>query len=291
MEDKDWLILKTLYSKKNITRAAEQLYISQPALTYRVQQLEKEFGAKIVSRGKTGVEFTPQGECLVQYAEQMLHELRRTKERILSMNDQVVGTLRLGVSASFARYYLPPLLKSFVRQYSGVEINVKTGLSSDILSSVQKEEVHLGILRGNHSWSEQSLLLTSEPLCLIAKDRIDLHELPSLPKINYVINDLRLRQNIEKWWMERFSVPPLITMEVDSIETCVELVNSGMGYGIVPHMSLQNHKSLFVHNLQTKSGEPIIRETLLIYRNASLEFSVVKAFVDFMGNNLENVVG
>ncbi|TDF98796.1 LysR family transcriptional regulator [Paenibacillus piri] len=291
MEEKDWLILNTLYLKKNITKAAEQLYISQPALTYRIQQLEKEFGAKIVSRGKTGVEFTPQGEYLVKYAEQMLHELRRTRERILNMNNQVAGTLRLGVSASCARYYLPPLLKSFVRQYTGVEINVKTGWSSDVLSYVQKEDVHLGILRGSHSWSEPSLLLTSEPLCLIANEQVDLHDLPSLPKINYVINDPRLRQDIEKWWMEKFSVPPFITMEVDSIETCVELVNNGMGYGIVPSMSLQNHKSLFVHNLQTKGGMPIMRETSLIYRSSSLELSVVKAFVDFMSSNLENAVG
>ncbi|AJY75063.1 LysR family transcriptional regulator [Paenibacillus beijingensis] len=291
MEEKDWLILKTVYQKKNITKAAEQLYISQPALTYRIQQLEKEFGAKIVSRGKTGVEFTPQGECLVNYAEQMLHELRKTKERILNMNDQVVGTLRLGVSGSYARYYLPTLLKSFVSQHNGVEINVRTGWSSQVLSHVQKEEVHIGILRGSHSWSEQSLPLTREPLCLIAKEPIDLNALPSLPKINYVINDPRLRQDIEKWWLERFSSPPLITMEVDSIETCVELVSNGLGYGIVPSISLQNHKSLFVQNLQTKDGGQIIRETLLVYRNTSLELSVVKAFVDFIKSNLENAVG
>lgn len=288
MEEKDWLILKTLYQKKNITKTAEQLFTSQPALTYRIQQLEKEFGAKIVSRGKTGVEFTSQGECLVKYAEQMLHELRRTKERISNMNDEVAGTLRLGVSGSYARYYLPALLKSFVNQHSGVEINVRTGLSSEILSYVQREEVHIGILRGNHSWSEQSLLLAREPLCLASREPIDMQALPGLPKINYVINDTRLRQDIEKWWLERFSLPPLITMEVDSIETCVELISSGLGYGIVPGISLQHHKSLFVEHLKTKDGAPIIRETSLVYRATSLELSVVKAFVGFMKNNLES---
>lgn len=282
MEEKDWLILKMLHQKRNMTKTAEQLYTSQPALTYRIQQLEKEFGTRIVTRGRKGVEFTAQGEELVKYAENMLHELRKTKELVQNMNDKVAGTLRLGVSGSFARYRLPLLLKQFVDSYPGVEIHVKTGWSSEILGYVQKEDVHIGILRGDHHWTESSIHLAREPFCLVSKNRIDIDSLPGLPRIHYKINDSHLRHTIEKWWLSKFSRPPLITMEVDSVETCVELVNTGLGYAFVPGISLQKQDSLFVLNLQAEDHTPIVRDTWLIYRDVSLQLSAVSAFVDFI---------
>lgn len=82
MNEKDWVILQTLLENHNITKAAEKLYISQPAITYRLQQIEREFGAQIVARGKKGVEFTSQGEYIVHFAKDMIQRLRNAKEYI-----------------------------------------------------------------------------------------------------------------------------------------------------------------------------------------------------------------
>ncbi|WP_309224997.1 LysR family transcriptional regulator [Paenibacillus sp. JMULE4] len=81
MDEKDFLLLKTLYTEKNISRTAEILYISQPAITYRIQNLEKYFNTPIISRGKKGVEFTAEGECLVKLADQILYEIRKKKKK------------------------------------------------------------------------------------------------------------------------------------------------------------------------------------------------------------------
>ncbi len=67
MEYRDWYILQTLYQEQNITKTAETLYLSQPALTKRLRQIEKEFGVQIVQRGSRGVHFTPQGEYLAKW--------------------------------------------------------------------------------------------------------------------------------------------------------------------------------------------------------------------------------
>src|SRR5689334_20161717 len=82
--------------EKNITKAAQHLYISQPALTNRLQQLEKDFGVKIVNRGRRGVQFTPQGEYLAKSAHEMLLAMQKIRENVLNMEDNVAGTLRLG---------------------------------------------------------------------------------------------------------------------------------------------------------------------------------------------------
>ena len=61
MDEKDWLILKTLYEQSSITKTAATLFISQPALSNRLQQIEDRFGTQIVVRTKKGVQFTPEG--------------------------------------------------------------------------------------------------------------------------------------------------------------------------------------------------------------------------------------
>ncbi|WP_141335798.1 LysR family transcriptional regulator [Paenibacillus sp. tmac-D7] len=290
MDEKDWLIIKTLYEKKSISKAAELLYISQPALTYRIQNIEKQFGAQMVSRGKKGVEFTPQGESMVEYAEKMLLELRKTKEMVQNMNDQVRGTLRLGVSSNFARYRLPILLKQFLEIYPEIEIHVKTGWSSEVVNFLYRDEVHIGIVRGENNWHEQIHLLYEEPLCIASTNPIHLQDLPNLPRINYK-TDSHLKDSIYKWWQAHYNQPPLITMEVDRIDTCVELVKHGMGYAIIPGIILSDRDSLHTINLHSSDNKPILRKTWMINRDITLELSVVKAFVDFIKKESCHVLG
>ncbi|WP_126425101.1 LysR family transcriptional regulator [Brevibacillus marinus] len=281
MDEKDWHLLVTLYHERNITKAAERLYISQPALTYRLQQLEKEFGAKIVTRGKKGVEFTVQGAYLVEYSKEMLLQLRKAKEYILNMEQNVKGTLRLGVSGMFARYELPKLLKNFLAKYPDVEINLKTGWSSEINQLLQKEEVHLGIVRGNYDWHGEAYLFREEMLSIAYNKKIELEELPSLPQIHYR-TDPSLRTQIDNWWKEIFRTPPTVAMEVDRIDTCKQLVLNGLGYAIFPNICLSDDEPLYTFPLISSNQQPLLRKTWIIYRESSLELTFVKAFIDFM---------
>src|SRR5579875_4169797 len=183
MEEKDWLLLETLFNERNITRTAQLLYVSQPALTYRIHQIEREFGVDILIRRKKGVEFTEEGIRIREYSKRMLLELRKLKEQIANTGDTVKGTLRIGVSSTFAHYQLPELLKRFLDDYPEVEMNVKTGWSSEVLQTVQKEEVHIGIVRGDNLWQEQKCLLQTEPLYIVSRQDITLEQLPLVPRI------------------------------------------------------------------------------------------------------------
>ncbi|MBH8582475.1 LysR family transcriptional regulator [Thermoactinomyces sp. CICC 10735] len=281
MEEKDWIILKTLYEERNITKAAERLYISQPALTYRLQQLEKEFETKIVLRGKKGVEFTPEGEYLVEYANQMISKLRNVKEYIANMNNKVKGTLRLGVSGIYARYKLPIILKKFLSHYPNVDINLKTGWSVEIPPMLHKEEVHLGIVRGNYDWQGQKYLLHKETICIAAKEELVLEELPMLPRINYE-TDITLKTLIDHWWQKTFSHPPTITMEVDQMDTCKAMVRNGLGYAILPGICLLDEDDFFTMPIRSADGTPLTRDTWLLYRDTSLELTFVKSFIEFL---------
>ncbi|WP_026693010.1 LysR family transcriptional regulator [Peribacillus kribbensis] len=281
MEEKDWILLQTIYEEGNLSKASERLYISQPALTYRIQQLEKEFNTKILLRKKRGVEFTTHGEYLVQYSQNMLFQLRKTKEHLSNMDHKVRGTLRLGSSGNFARYKLPQILEGFLSRYPDIEVNLKTGWSFDINQMVNKEEVHVGITRGRYNWQGPQLLLNEENIYIVSRDPIVPKELPALPRINYQ-TDQTLKTTIDKWWKDSFTLPPYITMDVDNIDTCKEMVIRGLGYAILPGICLVGNEGLHTLKIESKITGEIIRKTVLVYQESSLELAVVKAFVEFM---------
>ena len=284
MDEKDWHLLINLHELRNITKTAQRLFITQPALTYRIKQLEKEFKTNLISRGKRGIEFTVKGEYLVQYAKEMRDQLRDVKEDIWSMDKKVQGPLRLGVSGLFARYELPVLLKDFLNLYPDVEISLKTGWSSEIQQMLQKEEAHLGIVRGPYNWQENKVLFQEEKICIASSKKIEVNDLPFLPRINYM-TDQSLRTTIENWWQETFKVPPKISMEVDRIETCKELVINGLGYAILPEICIKNDDPLYTAPILLNDKSFLLRQTWIFYRNVTLELAQVKAFIDFLNDS------
>lgn len=287
MDEKDWIAIRVLYEEKNISRAAERLYISQPALTYRLKNLEKEFGTRLFFKIKSGIEFTSEGIHLADYAEEMVKKLQKTKDYMLNMQNEVRGTLRLGVSSNFAQYKLPKILKKFSTQYPHVQFNVNTGWSTDIMHLLDSSSVQLGILRGNYEWYGMKTLLHKERLCLISKKEVDLDDLPELPFINYK-TDGSLKNLINGWWHDRFSEPPMVTMENDRQETCKEMVKHDLGVSILPEICLQPSDNLHTYGLSYKNGEPVLRNTWLMYNQDSLKLSTVKNFIDFL-NKKSNI--
>lgn len=294
MDEKDWLLLQSLGKEKSLTRAAERMYMTQPALTYRLQQLEKRFGVPLIAKHGKGIRFTQEGEYLAAYANKMIAELRNTKDHIINMQQEVQGTLRIGASIYFGQYELPLIIKKFLELYPKVQVQVDTGFSSEIFDMLLQEEIQVGIIRGEFQWLDQKCLIQEENICLISTEELDLDELPSLPRINYRAPKLALKLGdqmsfslshaIDQWWHERYQEPPTITMQVDSYETCKEMAKFGLGYTIIPRVFVRPHENLYTVDLTLKDGQPIKRRTWMLYREATLQFDVVERFVAFLQN-------
>lgn len=281
MDNRDWLILHTLYDKKNITQTAKSLFISQPALTKRLQLMEKEFGIKIVNRERRGIQFTPEGEYLAKYSEEMLIKYEKIKENIFNMNSEVRGTLKLGVSISFTKYKLPRILKLFKDQYPNVEFKVITAWSSNVFNLIYNKDVHIGFVRGDFSWRGQKRLLSEENICIVSKDKINIVDLPKLPRVVYK-TDYMLKSIIDNWWTENYTDPPMVSIELDQADSCKEMVVNGLGYGIIPSALIDDLKGIYKFNLADKEGKPLLRRTWMLYHEEDLEMNVIKAFVNFV---------
>lgn len=141
--------------------------------------------------------------------------------------------------------------------------------------------VHLGILRGDYNWTGSKTLLQTEQLFLISKKEVNLEEVPELPFINYK-TDSSLKDIISKWWNNRYIEPPMITMETDRQETCKEMVKNDLGIAILPEICLRPSDELYKYPLFYKNGEPVTRDTWLMYNQEFLKLSTVRTFIDFL---------
>ncbi|WP_040977984.1 LysR family transcriptional regulator [Oceanobacillus jeddahense] len=280
MELKDWNILLAVYKEKNITRAAANLFMSQPTVTYRLKQIEKELQADILYRGRRGVEFTEQGLKVIEYAEIMVNEFRILQETLWNSDNQPQGKLRIGAAKAIALHTIPFLLKEFHERYPKITYSIHTGLNLDVIQSVYKDDYHIGIVRGEHHWSEKKIELFSEKISVISLQPINLSDLPKLNRISYH-TDPALNMMIDSWWREAYKRPPNVFMDVANMEIAKNMVEQGLGYAIVPNIILKNDH-LYSKNLFYKDNSPLLWKTWLLYKEELTHLSFVDSFIKFV---------
>jgi len=282
MNDKDFEFLLKLYETKNITKAAESLYVSQPSLTYRIKQIEKELQSPIIVRGAKGIEFTNAGQLLLDYVKNQQHTYELFQNALQQLDNEVSGTLKIGASGMYARYALPSLLATFKQHYPKIAINLMTGWSKEINKLLLNEEVHIGIVRGEYNPTGERILLQREKIYIVATEPIDFDKLPSLPAIAYD-TDASLKTTIEQWWTTHFTVPQNIAIYTDRSDTCREMALNGLGYAILPEICLEDC-DFYKVPLVDEAGDPIYRDTWLAYPKYLLELSQVDMFIHFLAD-------
>lgn len=281
MHLQDWEMLSTLYETENITQAAHQLFLTQPTLTSRIKKLETYYGIQIIMRKRRGIAFTPEGEQLAYHAQQMLREQRKIEEKLDNMKNQVTGTLRVGVSNFFASNKMPKLLQLFKQEYPDVECQVVTGWSSEMHRLLLNHDVHISFIKGNYPWKERKQLLYEEEICIASPWEFSWEQLPDLPRIDYY-TDEHMRMMVDNWWHQHYTQSPNITIHVNQVETCKEMVVHGLGYAVVANLVVRNNPELIVKPILNEDNELIKRQTWMYYPEDALQMNVVRAFVNFI---------
>ncbi|WP_289089008.1 LysR family transcriptional regulator [uncultured Veillonella sp.] len=284
MDDKDFVLLKTLYEEKNITHTAKRLFMSQPALSDRLKKLEQEFGCTLFIRQPRGITFTSEGELLCRYFNHALHDYHRIKEILTSRGSTVKGFLKIGCSNVFAKYRMPRLLSEFKQAYPDIEINMRSGYSHNRYKDFLEGDIHVCIARGDHNWSEHKQLLWQEPLCLFTKMPLEIADLPTTPYIHYKTDPI-LQSVLDDWWYAHFQKPPRTTIEVDAMDTALKLVQQNLGFTLLSQSCGQDTPDIMTIPLHLPNGDPLLRKTWMYYRNNYKHLSSVKAFVDFINQH------
>ena len=280
MDEKDFELLEVLVESKNITKAAEKLFITQSALSKRIRALEQELGVTLLLRSHQGIRLTPAGETVLQYTKAAAQQLSQLRVRLSAQQEEVCGSLRAGISINYALYRLPELLAEYHRRYPKVQLQVTTGQSRYLYRQMLEGCLDAVILRGEYSWEGMRLLLSQERVCVIcAKEDAE------KPLGDYLYigreTDAELEAKTLQWRNEQGLAGLDTGFSVDSITTCVEMVRRGLGWSIVPEIALGTFDGC-IRPCFFQNGEPFTRRTSLLCQKESLRLPQVEAFVELL---------
>ena len=142
----DLRYIVVIAEENSITKAADKLYMTQPALSQYLKKVEKELGVLIFERTTTGVRPTAEGVQFLAFAKNVLNQEQDMKKQLQNLRGGDVGEVRLGFTGTQATYVLPHILPDFHLKYPGIEITLVEGSSDDIENKLLKNQVDIGFL-------------------------------------------------------------------------------------------------------------------------------------------------
>jgi len=226
----------------SFSRAAEQLFLTQPAVSKRIHSLENELDSKLFDRVGKRIQLTEAGRALLPGSQRILAELEESRRRIANLGDKVSGPLRIGTSHHIGLHRLPPVLKAFTAYYPQVELDIHFMDSEDAHEGVIKGELELAIatLPSRDIPSLGSRLIWYDPLdVVVSRDhpltrqaRVSVDDLKHYPAILPSSSTFTRRLIEEDMGIAHADLQ--VAMETNYLETIKMLVSVGLGWSVLP---------------------------------------------------------
>lgn len=290
-----------LSKSMNFSQTAEELGISQPALSKQIMALEADLGVKLFDRSKSPITLTPAGEFFVIQAEELLfHEdvLLKTLERF---KNQENGRLIIGVSPFRCLYMMPPLVKAMKERFPGLNV---------VLSEYGRAQLHKGIAEGIYDLIitnlpvdeanleaiplEKDELVLAVPNGLLPliegwekqKDtgHVDLKSLSRLPFV--VVNRTQEMRQLFDTLFKQERVQPVIYAEVTGIATVFAMVKAGLAASLLPRQFVQGEAERSGVTLLEIGKGDLLRQPAIVTRRGQFVSEYAKYAIEWMKENL-----
>ena len=259
----------------SVSRAAEGLLVSQPALTARLKRLEDELGAPLFVRRPRGMKLTEAGEAYLPFAVRALETLAEGRHVVNAYEGGGAGRLALGAAPAVSTYVLPALLKRFAVGHPRVSVSVRTGHSEEVLDLVLREQVDLGLVRAlrhpeivSTPLYEDRLVLVVEPGHRFASRRgIEVAEIGQEQVI--LFDRTSSYHELTSAFFRRAGVLPAGVMELDNIDAAKKMVQEGFGVALLPRTAVAGELEAGVlREAAITDAEPVRREIVAIRRRS-----------------------
>lgn len=133
----------------SFTKASQELYISQPAITKHIHELETVYNTRLFERLGNKIQLTDSGKLLLEHCDKILDDYGKLEYEMNLLKNRFVGELRVGASTTISQYVLPPLLASFVERFPDITLNLTSGNSTTIEKELQGHSIDIAIVEGN----------------------------------------------------------------------------------------------------------------------------------------------
>lgn len=241
-------------------RAAAAVYLSQPALSLQIRNLEQELGVTLFERNRRSTSLTPAGRVFVDQARELLRLAEISLTTLRKAEAGEIGTLRIGFISTAAALVVPPLVLKFRRLYPGVELDLRNILTSDQVAHLLDRRIDIGFVRLPMSPPEQIRLkiIHREPFVLLLPKSHPLAKsrtcpLEDLKKEDFIMYTRRMAPGFHDRILAQLhahGVTPNIVQEAGEMFTLLSLVSAGLGIAIAPEsVLLHSNKGVVARRL------------------------------------------
>ncbi|MBR4944602.1 MAG: LysR family transcriptional regulator [Peptococcaceae bacterium] len=292
----------TVADKKNFSKAAKALSLTQPAVSFQIQTLEQYYQTMLFDRVNRHVKLTAAGELLLDYAVHMNNLQAELERNMQQLTGHVKGELLIGASTTIGEYILPYVVGSFKRDYPDVNVTIQIMNTKDIGNAVSSKAFDLGIIEGPmdqmenmnaHKFLEDELVLAmpaDHPLA--SKESITLEELKSLPYITREPGS-GSRLIFEQALIDAdFDIEDLnIVMELGSTTSIKSAIMGGLGISTISKWAIQDLVKTGKVVALNIDGLTLKRNFNIILNNDKFQSEATGKFLDFLDvENIRNIL-
>lgn len=297
MADRRLQVFHAVAKQMSFTKAAEVLFMTQPAVTFQIKQLEEHFDTRLFERGHGKISLTPAGELVLEYAERILGLSSEMETRVREMTGRLAGPLLIGASTTIAEFLLPRVLGEFKSAHPEVQAKLTVANSETIENRVAEHTLDIGLIEAMSRLPS----LASEPCCedelqVIVRPDHALAQFKSIAPKQLVAHSYVSRETgsgtreFTDLYFRKAGIDPAhlqVIMELGSPETIKGVVSTGVGFAILSHITVAREQrlgELVAIPLQPK----LIRSLSLVYPREKFRSRLVNAFVEFAKAKLKD---
>ena len=300
MADRRLQVFHAVAKHLSFTKAAEALFMTQPAVTFQIRQLEEHFNTRLFDRAHGRIALTPAGQVALEYAERILGMSAELDTRLKEMSGQVAGPLLIGASTTIAEFLLPQVLGEFKARYPGVVPRLFVANSEAVQDRVAERALDLGFIEGeSHLPSLVSDVICDDELQVVCAPAHPLAKLKSatpkaLTEHSYISREpgSGTREVIDHY-LQKAGVSPdamQVVMELGSPEALKGLVATGLGFAIMSRATVVKETQLG-QLVQVPLAPRLNRHLAVVYPKERFHSRLVSGFVQFAKERLAALQG
>ncbi|MEK4248681.1 LysR family transcriptional regulator [Paenibacillus sp. FSL W7-1287] len=279
--------------QSSISKAAQELFMTQSAVSQSIQKLEKELDLVLFNRTSKGVTLTTEGKLLYEHVRAALNILNIGEEKMLEFKNMLIGELHIGVGDTISRYYLLPFLEQFYNQFPGIKLKILNGTTTEICEFIKEGKADLGVCNlpiVDHSIQAfpckdvHDIFVGGEKYRELSSSPITLEQLVELPLI-CLEKRANSRVYIDRYFKEKdITLSPVF--ELGSHDLLLDFAKINLGVACVTKQFSQHYiDSGLLHEL--KLEEPIPERSIgICYSNQVPLSHAAKQFIQIVDPTL-----
>ena len=274
----------------NISKAAKELYISQPAISKAISKLEDSLGLSLFTRSSRGVQLTAEGEILFEHAREAFDALDRGEMELKRIQEFDIGHLRIGVSNTLCKYILLPYLKTFIDQYPHMKVTIESQSTALTLTRLEQQKIDLGLVAQPSVRRDlafipvmdiQDIFVTTpsylENLYLREGQDTNIFETGNIMLLD---TSNMTRHHVDEYMSDNNIIPRQV-LEVTTMDLLIEFAKIGLGIGCVIKELIQKELDNGIL-VEIPLEIPIHRRTIGFSYHPANQALALRTFLEFL---------